>query len=451
VTYYLEKLREQPHLHDKVEFAILLSSYHFGTEAQVAELTAKRVLTEPQAARLIKALRDLTIGMLTGASPYQQDLQTIRTLARRERIIRRADRVHGGFCSLLALGTRDAALPFAGLARVAFVATSIVHSLQQREVWSAEEAGALIGGANKVTSMLRHDFAKGDQETFMRRYGHLRPGTYNILSPRYDESGNEYFNWSCAGDTSPEPPQLAITPAQRREISRLLEAHHIPASPGQLLQFIQGSIAAREYAKFHYSRVVSELLTSIRGIGGRLGFDAEDMSYTNIEMLTTLIGDDAGDRQAIAESIKCGRQSHAVTEMLFGPYLLREPEEISSFTTLDVEPNFITRSRIGAKVANVDAGESPDGAIAMIEAADPGYDWIFTHNIAGLITAFGGANSHMAIRALELGLPAVIGVGEAKFRQLQSAGYLEIDASNRVVQAVSAVDHYGPAGKLARL
>ena len=44
-------------------------------------------------------------------------------------------------------------------------------------------------------------------------------------------------------------------------------------------------------------------------------------------------------------------------------------------------------------------------------SADPGFDWIFTRDISGFVTQFGGANSHMAIRASELGIPAVIGAG----------------------------------------
>ena len=39
--------------------------------------------------------------------------------------------------------------------------------------------------------------------------------------------------------------------------------------------------------------------------------------------------------------------------------------------------------------------------IVLIEGADPGFDWIFSQNIAGLITKYGGANSHMAIRSAE--------------------------------------------------
>jgi len=47
----------------------------------------------------------------------------------------------------------------------------------------------------------------------------------------------------------------------------------------------------------------------------------------------------------------------------------------------------------------------------MLENGDPGYDWIFTRNPAGLITKYGGVASHMAIRCAEFGIPAAIGCG----------------------------------------
>ncbi|MCC2667519.1 MAG: hypothetical protein K0S63_1435 [Gammaproteobacteria bacterium] len=73
----------------------------------------------------------------------------------------------------------------------------------------------------------------------------------------------------------------------------------------------------------------------------------------------------------------------------------------------------------------------------MISSADPGYDWIFSHRIAGFITQYGGVNSHMAIRAGELGIPAVIGVGEVKYNQWSRATRLHIDCLNKQVQLLA--------------
>ena len=42
---------------------------------------------------------------------------------------------------------------------------------------------------------MREDFARLSPEAFLRRYGHLRPGTYDITSARYDEKPELYFHW----------------------------------------------------------------------------------------------------------------------------------------------------------------------------------------------------------------------------------------------------------------
>ena len=67
----------------------------------------------------------------------------------------------------------------------------------------------------------------------------------------------------------------------------------------------------------------------------------------------------------------------------------------------------------------------------MIENADPGFDWIFTKNPAGLITKYGGMASHMAIRCAELNLPAAIGCGDILFENLKSSSKISLDCKNK--------------------
>ena len=74
--------------------------------------------------------------------------------------------------------------------------------------------------------------------------------------------------------------------------------------------------------------------------------------------------------------------------------------------------------------------------IVIIPQADPGYDWLFGQGISGLVTMYGGANSHMAIRAAEFRLPAAIGVGTKKYQEILNAKILEISPTQKLLRVV---------------
>ena len=77
-----------------------------------------------------------------------------------------------------------------------------------------------------------------------------------------------------------------------------------------------------------------------------------------------------------------------------------------------------------------------DGIIC-IENADPGYDFLFSKNIKGLITKYGGQNSHMAIRCAELNLPGLIGVGEKVYNKILEKKYIKIDCNLKKIDFIS--------------
>jgi phosphohistidine swiveling domain-containing protein len=116
-------------------------------------------------------------------------------------------------------------------------------------------------------------------------------------------------------------------------------------------------------------------------------------------------------------------------------WLRRSVDELYIAPQQRAEPNYVTKGRAGGPLRLLDpqsrASADLEGAVVCIESADPGFDWIFTHGIAGLVTKYGGANSHMAIRCAEFGIPAIIGCGEVLFDQIARAHSVEIDAANR--------------------
>jgi phosphohistidine swiveling domain-containing protein len=107
---------------------------------------------------------------------------------------------------------------------------------------------------------------------------------------------------------------------------------------------------------------------------------------------------------------------------------------VTCFELARAQPNFVTQQTFSGDLVGVSV--SLEGKAILIESADPGYDWVFLHGIGALITCWGGANSHMAVRCKELGIPAAIGVGEVIFTRLQKGSVVYLDCANRILEVI---------------
>ena len=141
---------------------------------------------------------------------------------------------------------------------------------------------------------------------------------------------------------------------------------------------------------------------------------------------------------ALISHIDERKESYQITKVIELPAVITEDSQFYSFERHSSLPNYIGVDSVIAGVLCIQEGVTDyKGKIVMIPQADPGYDWLFGHDIAGLITQYGGANSHMAIRSAEIGLPAAIGVGEKLYDSLLEARQLEIDCLGQTLRVIA--------------
>ncbi|HLO76171.1 MAG TPA: PEP/pyruvate-binding domain-containing protein [Magnetospirillum sp.] len=435
VDYYIARLTERPALHDKVEFEIVLSAYAFDIDARMDEL-ARHGFSQTDRDALCEALRLLTNRIINRRSGlWLSDSEKLNTLAERRQVILDSDLAPvAKIYWLLEDCKRYGTLPFAGLARAGFVAVQLLRSLRATGVFSQADYDAFMGTLETIGSEISRDSVRLTRDQFLAKFGHLRPGTYDIRAPRYDEAP-EMFGAGGGGEA--ERPRFALSLAQLREIETMLARHGLENDIVGLFDFLQAAIEGRERAKFIFTRNLSDAMRLLADFGDSLGFSREDLAFANIDVIRELHASCADPRAVLAEAIERGRERHAATRSIVLPALITRPEDVWSFRMLDTEPNYITLGAVTAPVADVGTPSRLAGAIVCIPSADPGFDWIFSHGIGGLITAYGGANSHMAIRANELGIPAVIGAGETLYGRWSRARQLRIDCANRMVTVLS--------------
>lgn len=443
VQHYLTQMSAHPQLHDKVEFDILFTCTTFDFAASSDRLR-RDGFTEDDIEALRLALLDITTSAVRRCAG---DVARIDELAARQTEILDArldplDRAH----ALLADVRRLWVPLFAHLARHGFVAVTLLRSLEEVGAISTAESEAFQASIRSVPSAMLEDAAMVrsgvlDQDEFVDRYGHLRPGSYDITSPNYAAAVDSYLGPIIAD--ADESSVDSDTPfrwsaAAHERIGDELTRSGLDVDVESFTNFLVSAIEGREFGKFGFMRSISAALEALAMFGERHDVSRELLADVSVSQMFDLRGVHAGKIGATLRSAaRRGSEEQEVAQALCLPALISDPVQLFCFEQTDAESNFVSRKRVQAE-ASVEPGPEQDleGRIVIVRNADPGYDWLFARRIAGLITMYGGANSHMAIRAAEFELPAAIGVGEGLFEQLVDASTVDLDCAARQVRII---------------
>jgi phosphohistidine swiveling domain-containing protein len=268
-------------------------------------------------------------------------------------------------------------------------------------------------------------------EGLVARYGHLRPGTYDATAQAYWEDPQLYLTGSKRKKTNKSTMPLVLSKTQERQVSLAIREVGLQLSVTDFFDYLKRAIISREAVKLAFTHNLSLALDYIIDFGKGIGISRENIVYLNHHNLTSLkLGTLAHHQLAtiIGESAKQDK----LNKMFELPGFICEANDFYCFEKHSAQANFITNKQVTAKIMALRTGGTSDvsGRIILIQQADPGYDWLFSYNIAGLITQHGGANSHMAIRTAELGIPAAIGVGDKIYNKLLSSDKVKLDCNN---------------------
>lgn len=439
-NHYIERLKRKPELHDKIEFEIVFSCFTLDTPKKLKVLK-EYGFTEEEIKTLENSLRDLTNNVVNNKTGlWLKDTNKIEVLdKRRDEVLSSSMPTLNKIYWLVEDCKRYGTLPFAGLARAAFIAVQILKSMVDLNLLSQKEYDTFLRSLSTVSKELHEDYHNLTFTDFIQKYGHLRPGTYDILSPNYAENPELYFNKEDIdqAESLAKAKEFKLSLEQLSKIDEVLNESGLDLKVLDLFEFIRKAIEGREFAKFVFTKNVNSILNLLHQEGKKLGFSLEELSHLDIACVIRLYSEALDIREVISESIKSGQKQYEIAQKISLPPLIVNEEDIFSFYISSSQPTFVTQKKIVAPSIFINSpNDDLKGKIVLIESADPGFDWIFSRGIAGLITLYGGANSHMAIRASELGIPAVIGAGEKSFQQWRKGKTLEIDAASKLVRVI---------------
>ena len=452
VNSWIEKLEKNRHLHDKIEFEVATTCTDFSFIKNNSNILIK-YLGEKGFDTYYEKLHFLTLSLIKGSCSTkfakEKDLiNRITTYKEKLDNLEKSnlpDEIINVVLDTLYLCRSTGTYTFAILARHGFIAESLLRSIEDSGCISSSRLNSFRQSIQGVTTELIRDFnavliKNNSYENFILKYGHLRPSTYDICSPTYADRKKLFTSISKSSIELRNSKNFEFLSDEIDSIHKLLGNYcNNSISPKQLIFYISESIKLREQSKFEFTKLLSYALTLLTRWGELQGFSKEDLSYIDFSDIIYLSNNSTSKDllSNLSQKIKSSEDYYIDCLNIKLPHILTDSNHIYVGTMSDSTPSFIGSSMVSGEILAIDeysdCSEDLHGKIVLILNADPGYDWIFTREIAGLITCFGGPNSHMSVRCAELNIPAAIGCGENTYNKLLQIKTTDLNCLSRTI------------------
>ena len=446
LSYFFDKLENNPEIHDKVEFEILFTCYDFSIKKRLHEMK-EFGLTDYDIKKITKQLVEFTNNVIEKTPELLENMKNefkileLKRLEKNKNKNKKYDEKLNDAMELLKDCRNFGTTNFSMVARLAFIATILLKTISnvskiKKEIIEQINNSISTPVTDFQNDLIRLKLKKISKNKFLKKYGHLRPGTYDITIQRYDNMPELLDDFD-----SIEVKKIVQSKNKlSKEFSYILKKHGLVFSNISFFEFISQTISLREKAKFEFSKSLSDSIELIASAGEDIGFSRNDLSYLALNDILKFKKLNLPDlKNKWTEKIKINKEKFWKNEFVELPPIIFSKDEFNVIPHYIAKPNYITKKKILSSVLNIDeVKKSSDinSKIILIDNADPGYDWIFSKKPSGLITKYGGVASHMAIRCSELELPAAIGCGEILFNKLKTSSKINLDCKNEDITVI---------------
>lgn len=443
VNYFLNKIRYHKELHDKIEFEIIPTCFNFSLKKEL-----RKFLNIKECNMYFSCLKNITENLIEKKnSQLHYDISKVKYLEEKLFLHKKnkSNPIQNIFF-IINLCKEFGTLPFAGIARSAFIATAILRDLVKHNCISNNDLNDFYKSFNTVTSNFNNDLHKLKKKkigktVFLKKYGHLRPSTYSIISKNYRDGFKIYFS-NIKSLKLKKIKRFKLDYSKEKLINKLLKKNNVKFTATKLFKFAKLAIIEREFSKYVFTKAVNEIFINLKYLSKELKINYFDLEYMSINTILQAYNNLSVSKlgSIIKSEISFNKKLFRISRAIKLPDVIVNKEDVYVNYEAKTNINFITEKKVLGKVKILSNRLmmknkiNLNNFIVFIENADPGFDFIFSYKIKGLVTKYGGSNSHMAIRCMELNIPAAIGVGEKKYNFYSLKNKLEINCISKTIK-----------------
>ena len=444
INNYLQILKNKTYLHDKIEFELIPTCYDLNMLNSNSNF-----LNKSDRKKYFSKIKKTTNYILNPKNSFlENEISKINKLEKKikeinEFNISKIQKIFFLINDCKKLGT----LPFSGIARIAFICTKILRSLFDKKLIDQKFVEKIYSTIPTITKKMNNDYikafkSKNYKKKFLLNYGHLRPLTYSIASKNYKEGFNLYFSNKNQDRVNDLKKNFKISKKLNDKISYIFKKEKLEINFKEFIKLLQKSIEYREYSKFIFSKSINSVFENLIKFSRKLSIKRNDLEYISIKKILDSYSVLETEKLAhtLKKEIRENKKSYEILKQIKFPDFITSANDVYYHKIKASRGNFITDKKISGNSIYLNEMKNLkklNKKIVIIENADPGFDFIFSYQIKGLITKYGGANSHMAIRCLELNIPAIVGIGQNGFNKVYNSNFIEFDCEQKTFKIIN--------------
>ena len=277
---YLNILIKNPQYHDKIEFEIAFTIWTPDFLNTAKKRLSPYKITYKEIIALGESLKKITKNSLLRLS--KDTISIFQLKKRREKVLNSSLTQINKILYLIDDCKKYGTLAFAHAARAGFVAGTILKNLTECKILSKKRKSEFFMSFRTVAGEFENDkylySKKLRLSSLINRYGHLRPGTYELGNQAYWENPKKYL-YSNAINKPKKLIKFKFNKKESNYIQLILKEIDASMSIDDFHNYLIEAIKKRESIKFEFTKNLSKVLDLIIDFGYKFDIKRDDLSF----------------------------------------------------------------------------------------------------------------------------------------------------------------------------